>query len=110
MPTLKQKKLKSEISYFKNLTVRQKKSNTHTLKQKMPICKKEIKERATKSKLRLIVEACKDGAKAKAAAKPAGGRAPHTEEELAAKAERKVAWELKKAATKARRRGEHHEH
>jgi hypothetical protein len=76
----------------------------------MPICKKEIKERASKSKLRLIVEACKAYAKVKASTKPVGGRAAHTEEELAAKAERKVAWELKKAATKARRRGEHHEH
>jgi len=75
----------------------------------MPICKKEVKDRASKCKLRLIVEACKAEAKAKAATKPVGGRPPHTEEELAAKAERKVAWEQKKASKKARRRGEHHE-
>lgn len=76
----------------------------------MPICKKEIKERASKSKLRLIVETCKATAKAKAATKPVGGRPPHTEEELAAKADRKAAWEQKKADKKARRRGTHHEH
>ena len=76
----------------------------------MPICKKEIKERVSKSKLRLIVMACKATAKAKAATKPVGGRPPHTEEELAAKADRKAAWEQKKADKKARRRGEHHEH
>lgn len=76
----------------------------------MPICKKEIKERSSKSKLRLIVQACKADAKAKASTKPVGGRPPHTEEELAAKAERKAVWEQKKADRKARRRGEHHEH
>lgn len=86
------------------MPVRQKKSNTQ-----MPICKKEIKERASKSKLRLIVAQSQANAKAKAATKPVGGRPPHTEEELAAKAERKAAWEQKKADRKARRRGEHHE-
>jgi len=107
MRTLNQKKLKSEIPYVKTCPS-DKRSLTQT--SKMPICKKEIKDRASKSKLRLIVAQSQATAKAKAATKPVGGRAPHTEEELAAKAERKVAWELKKAATKARRRGEHHEH
>jgi hypothetical protein len=74
----------------------------------MPICKKEVKDRASKSKLRLIVEERLVAAKAKAATKPVGGRPPHTEEELALKADRKAAWEQKKADKKARRRGEHH--
>jgi len=77
----------------------------------MPICKKEVKDRATKCKLRLIVELCQATAKAKAVAAATAvprGRPPHTAEELAAKAERKAAWEQKKADKKARRRGEHH--
>jgi hypothetical protein len=72
----------------------------------MPICKKEVKTRSSKSQLRLIVMACVANAKAAAASAVPRVR---TDEELAAKAERKAAWEQQKADKKARRRGEHHE-